>query len=125
MDAGLHGIIATNTTISRHGLTHFSRKEAGGLSGRPLFAPSTRVLARLYTETGGGIPLIGVGGVESASDAYTKIRAGASAVQLYSAMVFWGLSLVDRIARGLDEMLVHDGFGTVGEAVGTEVERWL
>ena len=125
MEAGVHAIIATNTTLSRHGLTHFSKKEAGGLSGRPLFTPSTRVLARLYTETGGAIPLIGVGGVESASDAYAKIRAGASAVQLYSAMVYWGLSLVNRIARGLDESLAHDGFNTIADAVGTDVERWL
>ena len=125
MDAGIHAIIATNTTLSRNGLTHYAKKEAGGLSGRPLFVPSTRVLARLYTETGGGIPLVGVGGVESASDAYAKVRAGASAVQLYSAMVYWGLSLVDRIARGLDEMLAHDGFNNVADAVGTDVERWL
>jgi len=125
MDAGIHGIVATNTTLSRTGLTHYSKKEAGGLSGRPLFTPSTRVLARLYTETKGAIPLIGVGGVESASDAYAKIRAGANAVQLYSAMVYWGLSLIDRITRGVDEMLAHDGFDTVADAVGTDVERWL
>ncbi len=125
MDAGIHAIIATNTTLSRNGLTHFAKKEAGGLSGRPLFTPSTRVLARLCTETGGAIPLIGVGGVESASDAYAKIRAGASAVQLYSAMVYWGLSLVERITRGVDEMLTHDGFDTVADAVGTDVERWF
>ncbi|MEM9972223.1 MAG: quinone-dependent dihydroorotate dehydrogenase, partial [Pseudomonadota bacterium] len=125
IDAGLHGIVATNTTLSRDGLTHFRRKEAGGLSGRPLFAPSTRVLARLYRETGGAIPLIGVGGVASAADAYAKIRAGAQAVQLYTAMVYWGMSLVERIARGLDEMLANDGFDTVADAVGTDVDRWL
>ncbi len=125
MDAGIHAIIATNTTLSRKGLTHASKKEAGGLSGRPLFTPSTRVLARLYTETGGALPLIGVGGVSSASDAYAKIRAGATAVQLYSAMVYWGLSLIDRITRGVDEMLAHDGYDSVADAVGTDVERWL
>ena len=107
---GVDGIIATNTTLSRDGLVSRRKGEAGGLSGRPLFAPSTRVLARLYRETGGSMPLIGVGGVASAADAYAKIKAGASAVQLYTAMVYSGLSLAHRIARGLDEMLAHDGF---------------
>lgn len=124
-DAGVDGIIATNTTLSRDGLASRRKGEAGGLSGRPLFAPSTRVLARLYRETGGAMPLIGVGGVASAADAYAKIRAGASAVQLYTAMVFSGLSLAHRIARGLDEMLAHDGYETVADAVGTQVEDWL
>ncbi|NNE87151.1 MAG: quinone-dependent dihydroorotate dehydrogenase [Silicimonas sp.] len=124
-DTGVHGIIATNTTLSRDGLVSRRKGEAGGLSGRPLFVPSTRVLARLYRETGGSMPLIGVGGVASAADAYAKIKAGASAVQLYTAMIFSGLSLAHRIARGLDEMLAHDGFNTVAEAVGTQVEDWL
>ena len=123
--AGVAGIIATNTTLGRDGLNSRHRDEAGGLSGRPLFVPSTRVLARLYKETGGSIPLIGVGGVASAADAYAKIKAGASAVQLYTAMVFHGLSLAHRIARGLDEMLAHDGFGHVSEAIGTGTEDWL
>ncbi|MCG6885304.1 MAG: quinone-dependent dihydroorotate dehydrogenase [Silicimonas sp.] len=125
MEAGVVGIIATNTTLSREGLSSRHRGEAGGLSGRPLFVPSTRVLARLFRETGGALPLIGVGGVASAADAYAKIRAGASAVQLYTAMVYHGLSLAHRIARGLDEMLAHDGFGNVADAVGTGVEDWL
>jgi dihydroorotate dehydrogenase len=124
-EAGVAGIIATNTTLSRDGLFSRLRHQKGGLSGRPLFLPSTRVLARLYRETGGAMPLIGVGGVSSAADAYAKIRAGASAVQLYTAMVYQGLSLVERIARGLEEMLVNDGFQTVSEAVGTGVEDWL
>ena len=124
-ETGVAGIIATNTTLGREGLVSRARNEKGGLSGRPLFVPSTRVLARLYRETGGNMPLIGVGGVASAADAYTKIKAGASAVQLYTAMVFNGLSLAYRIARGLDEMLSHDGFSNVSEAVGTGVEDWL
>ena len=124
-DAGVNAIIATNTTLARPDLASRQKDEAGGLSGRPLFSPSTRVLARLYRETGGRIPLIGVGGVESAADAYTKIRAGASAVQLYSAMVYWGLSLAERIARGLDEQLRHDGIRSVADAVGTGVDDWL
>lgn len=124
-EAGVAGIIATNTTLSREGLTSRHRGEKGGLSGRPLFVPSTRVLARLYRETGGGLPLIGVGGIASAADAYAKVKAGASAVQLYTAMVFRGLWLVERIARGLEEMLLHDGYQNVAEAVGTGVEDWL
>ena len=124
-NVGVDGIIATNTTLSRDGLVSRRKGEAGGLSGRPLFAPSTRVLARLHHETGGALPLIGVGGVASAADAYAKIKAGASAVQLYTAMVFSGLSLAHRIARGLDEMLAHDGHETVADAVGTQVGDWL
>ena len=124
-EAGVSGIVATNTTLSREGLVSHRRNETGGLSGRPLFVPSTRVLARLYRETGGTMPLIGVGGIASAADAYAKVRAGATAVQLYTAMVFQGVSLVARIARGLEEMLVNDGFHNVSEAVGTGVEDWL
>ncbi len=125
MEAGVSAVIATNTTLSREGLQDADSGEAGGLSGRPLFAPSTRVLARLYREMGNEMPLIGVGGVGSAAQAYVKIKAGASAVQLYTAMVFRGLSLAHRIARGLDEMLAHDGFNSVAEARGTGVEDWL
>ncbi|MEM9425898.1 MAG: quinone-dependent dihydroorotate dehydrogenase [Pseudomonadota bacterium] len=125
LETGVAGIIATNTTLSREGLVSRKRGEGGGLSGRPLFVPSTRILARLYRETGGALPLIGVGGVASAADAYTKIKAGASAVQLYTAMVYQGVSLAHRIARGLDEMLSHDGFANVADAVGTGVEDWL
>ncbi|QMU58215.1 MAG: quinone-dependent dihydroorotate dehydrogenase [Boseongicola sp.] len=123
-EAKVAAIIATNTTLSRDGLTSRHKDQAGGLSGRPLFGPSTRVLARLYRETGGEIPLIGVGGIESAADAYAKIRAGASAVQLYTAMVYWGVSLIDRIVHGLDEMLAHDGFTHVSQATGIAAKEW-
>ncbi len=123
--AGVDAIIATNTTLSRDGLTGRHSAEAGGLSGRPLFDRSTRVLARLYRLTGGTLPLIGVGGVGSVGDAYAKIRAGASAVQLYTAMVYEGLSLAARIARGLDDLLARDGFANVADAVGTSNEDWI
>ena len=124
-EAGLDAIIATNTTLSREGLKSTHRGEAGGLSGVPLFEKSTRVLARLSALTGGTLPLIGVGGIASAEDAYAKIRAGASAVQLYSALVYGGFSLVGRIAQGLDGLLERDGFATVAEAVGTGRDQWL
>lgn len=123
--SGLNGIIATNTTLARDGLSSPQRAQAGGLSGQPLFERSTRVLARLSQLTGGDIPLIGVGGIASADQAYAKIRAGASAVQLYSALVYRGLSLVGEIARGLDALLERDGFATVAEAVGTGRTDWL
>ncbi len=120
---GIDGIIATNTTLSRDGLTDPQSGEAGGLSGRPLFARSTRILAGLYRRLP-EMPLIGVGGVASAEDAYAKIRAGASAVQLYTALVFEGISLAPRIARELDGLLAGDGFGSVADAVGSEAARY-
>lgn len=123
--AHLDAIIATNTTLARSGLKSRHAAEAGGLSGVPLFERSTRVLAQLSRLTDGKIPLIGVGGVASAKDAYTKIRAGASAVQLYTALVYGGLSLGAEIARGLDAALARDGFATVAEAVGTGSADWL
>ena len=119
------GVIATNTTLSRDGLKSAHRAEAGGLSGAPLFEKSTRTLARLSDLTGGALPLIGVGGIASAEDAYAKIRAGASAVQLYTALVYGGLSLAADIARGLDGLLQRDGFATMAEAVGTGRKDWL
>jgi len=122
-EARVDAIIATNTTLSRDGLRSLSRGESGGLSGQPLFDRSTRVLARLSTLT--EIPLVGVGGVGSAEQAYAKIRAGATAVQLYTALVYGGLSLAGRIARGLDDLLARDGFATVADAVGTGKEDWL
>jgi dihydroorotate dehydrogenase len=123
--SGLAGIIATNTTLGREGLKSARQSEAGGLSGAPLFEKSTRVLARLSQLTAGRLPLVGVGGISSAEDAYQKIRAGASAVQLYTAMVYEGLSLVPRIASGLDALLARDGFASVTEAVGTGRAAWL
>lgn len=120
---GVDAIVATNTTLDRAGLASRHASEAGGLSGRPLFARSTRVLARLSTLT--DLPLVGVGGVETADQAYAKIRAGASAVQLYTALVYGGLSLAGRMARELDALLARDGFASVAEAVGTDRDRWL
>ena len=123
--AGVDAIVATNTTLSREGVSGSHAAEAGGLSGAPLFERSTRVLARLSVLTDGRMPLIGVGGVASAADAYAKIRAGASAVQLYTGLVYGGLSLVGEIVHGLDARLAGDGFASVAEAVGTDRCRWL
>lgn len=101
----IDGVIATNTTLSRDGLSGPHAAQAGGLSGRPLFERSTIVLAKLYRATSGAIPLIGVGGIASADDAWEKIRAGASAVQLYSALIYQGFSLVTQISQDLDRRL--------------------
>jgi dihydroorotate dehydrogenase len=120
MATGIDGIIATNTTLSRDGLQSPHRDQMGGLSGAPLFQRSTRVLAMLAQTTQGNMPLIGVGGIGSAELAYTKIKAGASAIQLYTAMVYQGISLVSKIAHGLDNMLAQDGFDNVSQAVGIE-----
>lgn len=125
VETQIDGIIATNTTLSRDGLKDPQKTETGGLSGAPLFEKSTRVLARLSSELNGQIPLIGVGGVSSAEQAYEKICAGASAVQLYTAMVFGGLSLVTNIAKGLDALLERDGFRSVAEAVGSKRADWI
>lgn len=125
LDSGIDGVIATNTTLSRDGLKSASRAESGGLSGAPLFEKSTRTLARLSQLTDGKLPLIGVGGISDADQAYAKIRAGASAVQLYSALVYGGLSLAADIARGIDRLAARDGYANIAEAVGTNREPWL
>jgi dihydroorotate dehydrogenase len=121
LESGVAGIVATNTTLARDGLSDPQASEAGGLSGRPLFARSTAVLARVAALTRGAVPLIGVGGVESPETAYAKIRAGASAVQLYTGLVYGGLSLVPAILGGLDRLLERDGFSNVAEAVGADL----
>ncbi|MEM9392964.1 MAG: quinone-dependent dihydroorotate dehydrogenase [Pseudomonadota bacterium] len=125
LDSGIDGVIATNTTLSREGLRSPHRAEAGGLSGAPLFESSTRMLARLSQLTDGAIPLVGVGGISSAEEAYAKIRAGATAVQLYTALVYGGISLAGEIAHGLDRLLERDGFSTLAEAVGSDRASWL
>jgi len=124
-EAGIDGLIATNTTLSRNGLASPTAREAGGLSGAPLFDRSTRVLARFSAALGPDMPIIGVGGIASAADAYAKVRAGATAVQLYTGMVYEGLSLIPRIARGLDALLERDGIAHVADAVGRDRDRWL
>lgn len=121
LETGIDGLIATNTTIERPVTLRDPQKgEAGGLSGRPLLSPSTRVLADFYRLTEGRLPLVGVGGVASGWDAYCKIRAGASLVQLYSALVYGGLGLVGRINRDLAMHLRRGGFPSVAAAVGAD-----
>ena len=118
-------VIATNTTLARDGLKSPNRDEAGGLSGVPLFEKSTRVLAQLSKLMGPKIPLIGVGGIRSGADAYAKVCAGASAVQLYTGLVFGGVSLVAEIAKDLERLLEKDGFERLEDAIGSNREAWL
>ncbi len=121
VESNLAGLIVGNTTVARpETLAGGPQGEAGGLSGRPLFGPSTAVLGEIYRLTEGRVPLIGVGGIGSAADAYAKIRAGASLVQLYTALVYQGPGLVAEIKAGLAALLRRDGFSRVGEAVGAD-----
>ena len=119
--SGIDGVVIANTTVARPPTLRSSvASEQGGLSGKPLFAPSTALLGDIYRLTGGELPLIGVGGIASADDAYAKIRAGASLVQLYTALVFQGPALIGRIKRGLAELLRRDGFASISQAVGAD-----
>ncbi|HEX4180932.1 MAG TPA: quinone-dependent dihydroorotate dehydrogenase [Caulobacteraceae bacterium] len=115
---GLDAIIVGNTTLSRPDLISKHRKEAGGLSGAPLTALSTAVLGRFHQAAAGRIALIGAGGIASGADAYAKIRAGASAVQLYSALALHGAGLIASITSDLAARLKADGFASVAQAVG-------
>jgi dihydroorotate dehydrogenase len=115
----LDAIVVGNTTLSRpETLKSDLKAEAGGLSGPPLMALSTRALGRFYKAAAGRIALVGAGGIASGADAYAKVRAGASAVQLYSAMVYQGPGLVPRVRRELDALLAADGFSSLAQAVG-------
>lgn len=121
---GLSGIIATNTTISRDGLINETVKhETGGLSGKPLAERSTRWIKEIYEEVGDRLPIIGVGGIFNGDDAYEKIRAGASLVQVYTGMIYEGPSIVKKINMRLLELLSRDGFSNIREAVGIDVQH--
>jgi dihydroorotate dehydrogenase len=113
LDARIDGIVVANTTRARPaGLRSPLVREAGGLSGTPLFAPSTAMLARVHELTAGSVPLIAVGGIGSGADAYAKLRAGASAVQLYTGLIYAGTVLVTHIKRELAALLRRDGIST-------------
>lgn len=117
----ISGLIVSNTSLSRpDSLKGLHKNEQGGLSGRPLFALSTATLSDMYRLTHGRIPLVGVGGIASAEDAYGKIRAGASLVQLYTALVYQGFGVVRDIRVGLPALLSRDGFTHISQAVGKD-----
>jgi dihydroorotate dehydrogenase len=123
---GIDGLIISNTTVARPaGLSGRHRDEAGGLSGAPLSSSSTAQVGRFFRLTGGRLPLIGVGGIESGADAYAKIRAGASALQLYTALIYQGPGVIARLLAELDRLLAADGFARIGDAIGIGAGRAL
>ena len=123
MDNAIDGIIISNTTIERNfNLKNSKSVESGGLSGKPLFEKSNEVLRNFYRLTDGKIPLIGVGGISCAQDAYIKIKNGASLVQIYSAFIYQGFALVEEIKKQLSENLKKDGFKNISEAIGCNIK---
>ncbi|MDE2303418.1 MAG: quinone-dependent dihydroorotate dehydrogenase [Sphingomonadales bacterium] len=120
LDRRLGGLIIANTTVSRPALGSVHRDEPGGLSGAPLHALALHRLRDFRAATGGALPLVGVGGIASAQDAWERIRAGASLVQLYSAMVYEGPGIARRITAGLAALMHRDGIASIAEAVGSE-----
>lgn len=120
LDHGIAGLIVANTTIGRPPLASRHAGETGGLSGAPLHDPALAQLRRFRAVAGAELPLIGVGGIGNAAQAWQRIRAGASLVQLYSALVYEGPGLARRIVRGLEHLMQRDGFASIAEAVGTE-----
>jgi dihydroorotate dehydrogenase len=121
---GIDGLIVSNTTTARPATLRDPRAaETGGLSGKPLFALSTRMLAETYLRVEGRVPLIGVGGVDSADAAWTKIRAGASLVQLYTALVYHGPGLIEAIKNGLRRRLEEERLSSLGSAAGRDAAR--
>ncbi|GMN02527.1 quinone-dependent dihydroorotate dehydrogenase [Erythrobacter sp. MTPC3] len=120
LEKRLGALIVSNTTISRPALKSRHAAETGGLSGAPLKQLALQRVRDFRAATGGAVPLIGVGGIASADDAWERIRAGASLVQVYSAMVYEGPGLGARIAKGVERMMKRDGFTSIAEAVGTE-----
>jgi dihydroorotate dehydrogenase len=119
---GIEGMIVSNTTIARPALRAAAAVEAGGLSGAPLFAPSTEILRQMRLRLGDAVTLVGVGGIASGADAYAKIRAGATLVQLYTALIYQGPGLVTRIKHELAACLAQDGFTRLSDAVGADAK---
>ncbi len=118
--AGVSGLIATNTTLSREGLAHDNRSEAGGLSGRPLTFRSTEIVRQVYAQTRGSLPIIGSGGIFTPEDAYAKIRAGASLVEIYTALIYKGPEINRQLHTGLKRLMQTDGFTHISQAVGAD-----
>jgi dihydroorotate dehydrogenase len=121
--SGIQGLIVSNTTIARPASLRSNQSaESGGLSGKPLFEPSTMILKQMRTRVGTKLVLVGVGGIASGADAYAKIRAGASLVQLYTALAYEGPGLIARIKRELLSLLTRDGFASVPDAIAADVK---
>ena len=125
LSGAVDGLIISNTTLSRDGLRSSASNETGGLSGEPLFELSTRMLAKASKMTAGKLPLIGVGGISTAEQAFKKFQAGACLVQLYSAMVYQGPGLADEISRGLVKLIDKHNFNTIENVIASNVDSWL
>ena len=123
-NSDIESLIVSNTTLSRDGLNSPNKDEVGGLSGKPLFEPSTVILAKMRLRLPAEFPLIGVGGVHSADTAFSKLEAGASLVQLYSGMVYEGPGLPGDILRGLASRLDKDGINHISQVTGRAAEEW-
>ena len=121
---GADGIALSNTTLARPGLTDPAAREAGGLSGRPLFHRSTVVLARVYEATAGKVPLIGIGGIDSGETALAKIEAGSTLLQLYTGLIYEGPGLIGRITSYLAKACAERGVRTLSELTGTRSAEW-
>ena len=116
------GLVISNTTIKRkNNLASPNKNEIGGLSGKPLFLQSTLILKKMYSLTNGQVPLIGVGGVSNGKECYEKIKAGANLIQLYTALIYQGPNVVNRIKNELIDLMKTDGFNNIREIVGKEV----
>lgn len=123
VEEGIAGIIATNTTLSREAVAgHRHAEEAGGLSGRPLTERSTAWVKEIYQEVGDKVPIVGVGGIYTGQDAYDKIRAGASLVQVYTGMIYQGPGIAKQINKQLLRLLERDGFSHISEAIGADAK---
>lgn len=121
LQAGIDGLILTNTTLARPDtLSEGFKAEKGGLSGQPLTQRSTDIIRKFYNETGGQIPIIGAGGVSTAAQAYDKIKAGASLIQLYSALIYQGPKIAINIQKGLIDLLHADGLSSISDAIGLD-----
>lgn len=121
---GIDGLIVSNTTISRSGVSGPTTSEGGGLSGRPLFERSTIVLAKMRRRVGAGLPIVGVGGIATGADAAEKLRAGATALQAYTAFVYAGPSFAAKVLGGLSDILSREGARAVAELTGSATNRW-
>ena len=122
---GASGVVATNTTLQRPGASagHPQASEAGGLSGAPLEAMATRAVRRIHLRGGGRLPIVGVGGIMSAGDAWTKIRAGACLIQTYTGFIYGGPGYVRGVLQGLEELMRRDGYSRVSDAIGVDAGR--
>jgi len=120
VEGGAAGVIATNTTVARPALKERAALQAGGLSGAPLKSAANAACRLLFRHFGKRVPIVGVGGIFTATDAYERIRAGATLVQVYTALIYEGPGMVQEILTGLTARMTRDGFSRIEEAIGVD-----